>query len=150
MSKKTKTNAVASTDEIAAMEAELAAKKAARAAALEKEREELTAKLSTLHTTVGLADTAALIAALKNLGRKVGVGTRARISDENRKAVIDLLKTGKTAKEVAAETGVSLPSVNLIKSKSGLTKPRGVHTPAPASPVTEPTPADAVPASAAE
>lgn len=145
MSKKTKTATVVNTDDIAALEAELAAKKAARAAALEKEREELNAKLSALHETVGLPDTAALIAALRRLGRKTGVGTRARISPEARAAVVAALKTGKTAKEVAAETGVSLPSVNLIKSKAGLTKPRKVDAVVDAAPAAD-VPADTTPA----
>ncbi len=53
---------------------------------------------------------------------KKGKGKRAVVTDETRAQVKDLTKEGKTLKEVAAATGISVASVSVIKRKLGLTK----------------------------
>lgn len=50
---------------------------------------------------------------------------RARLTDENRKAIVADLKSGQfSAAQVAKKHGVSVPTVNLIKKAAGLTKSR--------------------------
>lgn len=111
-------------------------------AALEKQAaKEAKEKLLALPASVGLRTVAELVTALlpyaKGLKRpaKAGApakaarvakkaGKRAKITDETRKAILDDLKGGATAAAAAAKHGVSVPSVNLIKSAAGLVKKR--------------------------
>ena len=54
-----------------------------------------------------------------------GKRKRAKITDEDRKAIIADLKAGNIiAAQIAQKYGISLPSVNLIKKAAGLTKSR--------------------------
>ena len=56
---------------------------------------------------------------------KPSKGKRAKIDDKMRQDIIDQLRdTGKTAKQIAEEFGVSMPTINLIKKAAGLTKSR--------------------------
>jgi DNA-binding NarL/FixJ family response regulator len=49
---------------------------------------------------------------------------RTTITEEIRTRVVALVNEGKTAAEIAAEVGISVPSVANIKKAAGLTKPR--------------------------
>jgi len=50
---------------------------------------------------------------------------RVRLTDEDRKKIVEALKAGgKTAAQLAAEFGVSVPTVTNIKADAGLTKKR--------------------------
>lgn len=61
-------------------------------------------------------------------GTKPGTGKRGRgsvISDETKDKIREALKTGeKTAKEIATDFAVSVPTVNNIKKAAGLVKQR--------------------------
>lgn len=50
---------------------------------------------------------------------------RARITDEVKAQVKDLVAAGKSGAEIAKQLGISLPSVQNIKKASGLVKTRG-------------------------
>jgi len=50
---------------------------------------------------------------------------RVEITPEIEAKTVELVKAGKTAAEVSKEAGISEASVNVIKKKHGLTKPRG-------------------------
>jgi hypothetical protein len=69
-----------------------------------------------LHELLEIADTAAVATSSK---RK-----RAKIDDTMRKSVVAMLKTGETVAETAKRHKISAPSVNLIKTRAGLTKSR--------------------------
>jgi len=49
---------------------------------------------------------------------------RAVITEAKRARVLRLVKAGKTGNQIAVAAGISLPSVNAIKKKAGLTKAR--------------------------
>ncbi len=55
---------------------------------------------------------------------KAGPRRRAKITDETRAQVKQLVEAGKTGSEIAAELGISLPSVQNIKKAMGLVKAR--------------------------
>lgn len=108
-----------------------------RVSALEQklaaERQE---SLASLHEAVGYDSRAALIDALEQLG---GVrralpsgsvtankprGKRTRITPEMRAAIIKELKAGKKGVAVAAQFGISNPSLHNIKKAAGMVKGR--------------------------
>ena len=109
-------------------------------AALEKQAaKEAKEKLLALPAAVGLKNVTELVKALlpyakglklsgkaeapaKAAGAKKG--KRAKITDDMRKAILEDLKGGATAAAAAAKHGVSVASVNLIKSAAGLVKKR--------------------------
>ena len=97
---------------------------------IEKERVEA---LAQLHEKFGFASALELVKAIreaagltgKRRGRKGGRRRKyARITAELREKVKTALQAGKTGAAVAAEFGISLPSVYNIKKKSGLVKAR--------------------------
>ena len=113
-------------------------KVAALEAAISAERN---AALASLPAEYGYDDVNAFIAAVrsstgKKRGRKPGKtpkvgltssrkkGTRARITDDIRAEVKKLLVEGKTGKEVSTAVGISLPSVQNIKSALGMVTKR--------------------------
>lgn len=49
---------------------------------------------------------------------------RAVITNAKRARVLRLIKAGKTGNQIVQAVGISLPSVNTIKKKAGLTKAR--------------------------
>lgn len=59
-------------------------------------------------------------------------GKRARITDETRKQVKEMILAGKSGSAIAAAVGISLPSVQNIKKALGLTKPRSADAPSAA------------------
>jgi transposase-like protein len=69
-----------------------------------------------VHQLLEVADTAAVAVSTK---RK-----RAKITTAIRKKVVELLRSGHTVKATAEKTGISSPSVNIIKARAGLTKSR--------------------------
>lgn len=127
----------------------------AKLAALEEEvAKQRKAALSVLHKEFGFESIEDLIEALKELvgakpargrGRKKGAAgrpakkaakkaaargegkkrKRAKVTPEMREQIIEAVKAGKTGKAIAAEFGVSLPTVQNIKRDAGLTKARG-------------------------
>ena len=103
----------------------------AKIAALEKEvAAEQKKKLTNLHKEVGLESTAALIAALKGLGKAPRAtakrkGTRARITAAMKTEVGKAVKAGKKGAEIARQFGISIPSIQNIKTELGLVKKRG-------------------------
>lgn len=121
--------------EIEAARAKLAALEQAVAAELNQE-------LAALPARYGFADVASFIAAVKNAaggtsGRKRGrrkTATtpdapvprqrrkRAKITEAMRAEVKKLVEQGKTGTEIAKAVGISLPSVQNIKSSLGLVK----------------------------
>ena len=61
--------------------------------------------------------------------------TRARITDETKVQVKEMVLAGKSGAEIASKLGISLPSVQNIKKALGLVKARGAEAPAaPATP----------------
>lgn len=114
---------------------ELAASRA-KIAELEKSiATDLSQELSSLPGKYGFDSVAAFIKAVKaastgqpsarrgngsaKLGRK---RTRAKITDETRKSVKELVAQGKTGAEIAKTLGISLPSVQNIKKALGLVR----------------------------
>lgn len=110
-------------------------------AALEKQAaKEAKEKLLALPAAVGLKNVTELVKALlpyaKGLklsggaeasakaARAVKKGKRAKITEEIKKAILEDLKGGATAAAAADKHGVSVASVNLIKSAAGLVKKR--------------------------
>ena len=79
-----------------------------------------------------------------------GKRKRARITEEDRAAIVAALKQGDlSAAEIAEKFGISLPSVNLIKKAAGLTKSRKAEKkPAKAKKKAETAPAPEAPAAA--
>jgi hypothetical protein len=96
---------------------------------IEKER---TGALAHLHEKFGFASARELIKAIREAAgltkaRRGGKGRRrkySRITAELREQIKAALQAGKTGGQVAAEFGISLPSVYNIKKKSGLVKAR--------------------------
>lgn len=122
----------------------------ARAAVAELEQvvaEELNQELAQLHESYGFADVETFVIAIREAtggrqrrgrrgprGRKAvaaeggprrGRRRRAKITAAMRGEVKRLAKQGKTGREIAAEVGISLPSVQNIKKEAGLVKARG-------------------------
>ncbi len=106
----------------------------ARLASLEQS---LAAELATLPEKYGFASAADFVAAVTKAsgakgGRKAGRAKvaapargrkrrrRAVITDETRAEVKKLVEAGKTGKEIAAQLGISVPSVQNIKKALGL------------------------------
>lgn len=123
---------------------QIAATKAKLEALEKKAAAEVSKKLTNLHKTVGFATRADLIAALQGLeapkrarkakaagSKKAARGgakkraKRTKITDELRAAVVEAAKAGKKGADIAAEFGISIPSLQNIKKAAGLTKPRG-------------------------
>lgn len=81
----------------------------------------------------------------KKRGRKAkaaatGKRGRTKITPELKGKVIAAVQAGKTGAAVAAEFGISLPSVQNIKKEAGLVKARAAETapaPAPAEPAAD-------------
>jgi hypothetical protein len=71
-----------------------------------------------IHELLEIADTAVVASSTK---RK-----RAKIDDATRKAVVAVLKSGKTAAEVAKIHKISTATVNNIKKAAGLTKSKKI------------------------
>lgn len=115
----------------------------AKLAALEQSiTAELNQELAALPARYGFSDTAAFLAAVKTAtggasngkrGRRKAVaapGTpaprkrrkRAKITDAMRGEVKKLVEQGKTGTEIAKSVGISLPSVQNIKTALGLVK----------------------------
>lgn len=74
---------------------------------------------------------------------------RARITDEVKAKVNELVKEGKSGSQIAKLLGISLPSVQNIKKASGLVKARGPRAKAPKAAAAAVAPAPA-PVAAAE
>ena len=110
---------------------EIAAYKA-KIAALEKEvAAEKRKKLTNLHKEVGLGSTAELIAELQNLkksrsskSKPASSGKRARITPAIKEGVGKAVKAGKKGAEIAKQFGISIPSIQNIKTELGLVKKR--------------------------
>jgi hypothetical protein len=90
-----------------------------------------------LPAQMGYSDFEELIGALREANRdskattkakksaaKEGTGHRAKITDEVRAEVKQLVEAGKSGAEIATTVGVSLPSVQNIKKQLGLVKAR--------------------------
>lgn len=114
---------------------ELAAARAKVAALEHSIAKEMSHKLAKLPAEYGFDSMAAFIKALKATagGRafkagKAGKGgkraKRAKITPEVKDKVKELVKAGKTGSAIAAEIGISLPSVQNIKKEFGLVKKR--------------------------
>lgn len=123
---------------------QIAATKAKLEALEKKAAAEASKKLTNLHKTVGFSTRSDLIAALQSLeapkkGRKTKAtaakkagrpsakkrAKRTKITEELRSSVVSAVKAGKKGAEIAAEFGISIPSLQNIKKAAGLTKPRG-------------------------
>ena len=131
----------------------------AKAAELQKSIEiERTRELAALPSKFGFDDVNAFIKALKSAaaggkktrGRKAkaagpapsGKRKRAKITPELKADVKTAVEAGKTGAAIAAEFGISLPSVQNIKKELGLVKARvaAPAAPAPAAPAEAPAP----------
>jgi hypothetical protein len=90
--------------------------------------------LSHLHEEYGFKTPAELIKALRAAAGPKGAGTRkqggirrrkhARITADLREKIKVALQSGKTGTQVAAEFGVSVPSIHNIKKEFGMVKSR--------------------------
>jgi hypothetical protein len=106
----------------------------AKVAELQEEVEKGRAQaLAHLHEEYGFASTQELIKAIRAAGghrrgrpagKKVAHRKHARITAELKEKIKAALKAGKTGGKVAAEFGVSLPSVYNLKKAFGLVKAR--------------------------
>lgn len=119
-------------------QARLLAQYQAKAAELQTQIDRERARsLAHLHEDYGFETVAELIKAIRaaaggRRGRRRGRPARragghrkhARITAEMREQIKGALKAGKTGGKVAADFGVSLPSVYLIKKAAGLVKAR--------------------------
>lgn len=65
---------------------------------------------------------------------KAGKRSRAKITPELKQDVIAAVQAGKSGAEIAAQFGISLPSVQNIKKEAGLVKPRGSSEAAESAP----------------
>jgi len=123
----------------------------AKVAALERAiQDERLKELSVLPARYGFSDVADFIKALKaasgaaKVGRGVSAaskavsGKRAKITDEVRAKVAELLNAGKSGSAVAAAVGISLPSVQKLKKELGLVKPRTQEQASGAAPIEQP------------
>ncbi len=115
---------------------ELKARAAKLAASIDAER---TAELASLPGKYGFDDINAFIKALKQASgirksrkgpkapkaaKAEGKRTRAKITPELKEQVKAAVAEGKTGAEIAAQFGISLPSVQNIKKEFGLVKSR--------------------------
>jgi hypothetical protein len=93
--------------------------------------------LISLPAQMGYSNVEELIVALREANRgskapskpkknaaKEGAGRRAKITDEVRAEVKQLVEAGKSGAEIATAVGISLPSVQNIKKQLGLVKAR--------------------------
>lgn len=115
---------------------EIAAYKA-KIAVLEKAvASELLTKLTNLHKEAGLESTEALIAELKKLNkatRKAKAprkGKRTRITPAIKSGVGKAVRAGRKGAEIAKRFGISIPSIQNIKTELGLVKKRAAKKPA--------------------
>ncbi len=110
----------------------------AKVAALEQSvAKELNKKLAALPSEFGFDSLPAFIKALKQAcggsramkagkpGKSGKRAKRAKITPEVKDQVKEAVKAGKTGSAIAAELGISLPSVQNIKKELGLVKKRG-------------------------
>ncbi|MDQ8180085.1 hypothetical protein [Pelagicoccus sp. SDUM812005] len=130
---------------------QIAATKAKLEALQKKAEAEAAKKLTNLHSDLGFATRADLIAALSSLesggaksgrkpkaakkvaakkaGRPAAKATkrakRAKITEELKAKVIEAVKAGGKGSAIAKEFGISVPSLQNIKKAAGLTKARG-------------------------
>jgi hypothetical protein len=92
-------------------------------------------ELARLPRQFGFSDTASFVAALRRASsegngkrtpsiREGGSRKRARITDEIRSRVREMVEEGATGAVIAKRVGISLPSVHNIKSALGLVKRR--------------------------
>ena len=104
--------------ELAALQAEIIKER-------ERQRVENLTKVNALPAQFGLETMDQFLEMVANVtGRKNT--KRARISKETKDQITAALKVGnKSAKELAAQFGVSAPSINVLKKAAGLTKSRG-------------------------
>lgn len=115
--------------EIAEMQAALEAKQKAFDDAKMKLAEEKKNALLALPASMGFTSMDDFIVALRKASTvNKEAAPRNLISNETRAKVAAALVAGKTAKEAAAEFGISEPSVNLIKKAAGLVKVRAEKT----------------------
>jgi DNA-binding NarL/FixJ family response regulator len=118
------TNLTAEQQEIAQMEAALAAK---RSLLLEQQKTlaaELKTKVEGIPTMLGVADIASAIKLIRKISRPVGSGRKSKITDETRAKVAEMVAAGKTGAEIAKETKLSVPTIQKIKSALGLVRVR--------------------------
>ena len=98
--------------------------------ALRKEIEGVRRDLRSLPGKYGFGSMAAFIRELRRADRggsgpaKAGRRTRAKITPETKQKVKALVAAKKTGKQIAAQVGISLPSVQNIKRELGLVKKR--------------------------
>jgi len=118
---------------------ELEATRAKLAALEQAVAAELNQELAALPAKYGFDSADSFVAAVRNAagkrrGRKPGSGKsaaakspgkrrkRAKITDETRAEVKKLVEAGRTGNEIAKAVGISLPSVQNIKSSLGLVR----------------------------
>ena len=105
----------------------------ARVVALqEKVEQERKSSLETLHESIGFSSRADLIAALERLegpkrsraGSAKPRAKRTRITPEMRAQIVEAIQSGQTGVAVAAQFGISTPSLHNIKKAAGLVNSR--------------------------
>ena len=108
----------------------------AKAVTLKKEINEMVAaKLTSMHTEVGMDSTDALIAALSSLPKKrkrrvkravkpLRKSKRARLTPAQKQSIADVIKGGMTGTEASKKFGISLATIQNIKKEHGLVKSR--------------------------
>jgi hypothetical protein len=132
MAKTSKTDSVSAlpatsekTRELLAKRAELEQLEQQIKEAQEKETQELLNKVNALPAQFGVETIDAFLDLVNRVTGRKSASKRARISKEIKEKITSALKAGtKTAKELAAEFNVSVPSVNALKKVAGLTKAR--------------------------
>jgi type II secretory pathway pseudopilin PulG len=90
-------------------------------------------RLSKLHTELGLGSTIDLINELKRINNGAGVGStgaarsgggRRKVDDAMREKIKSMVNDGKTGKDIAKSLGISVPTVQNVKSDLGLVRSR--------------------------
>lgn len=90
-------------------------------------------RLSKLHTELGLGSTLDLINELKRINNGAGAGSagggrsgggRRKVDDAMKQEIKKMVGEGKTGKDIAKSLGISVPTVQNVKSDLGLVRSR--------------------------
>jgi hypothetical protein len=112
--------------EILKLERKLASLKAKAEKSAAKNKKTAIQKVSLLVKKLGYASIQHLLQNVDDAIASVPdrIRKRTRITDSIRASIVAALKTGQTGAEVAKAHKISTASVNIIKAKAGLTKPK--------------------------
>lgn len=114
----------ASQQKIADLKAALQAEIQAQAAAENANRAKYESAAKALPGQFGVETLGEVVSILRKLTKPVGSGKRGKVTPETEAKIVEMAKAGKTGNEIATETGLSVPTIQKVKSKHGLVKVR--------------------------